>query len=241
MTTWESTDNVEVMDNVTITSDAAYERVTSDEHFEEEKNWGYLQQNTSWLVQEIPNISFLDVADTMLESKKTLHQRENWILRVGKAWRSIEVQPQDVVTLIMNADYEIQQTWEHYVEFDDSISSLNYTVCKPQQTWNLHHIDILQDWFYIISYWWEVKTNSATELKISISKTWTNPWVIMTDRYKDTQLPEILSWWKYMSNIYLQKWDVLDMKILCNSPVKIYETTYLNIQFQQYTLWYSNI
>ena len=79
MTTWESTDNVEVMDNVTITSDAAYERVTSDEHFEEEKNWWYLQQNTSWLVQEIPNIAFIDIADTMLESKKTLYDRENWV------------------------------------------------------------------------------------------------------------------------------------------------------------------
>ena len=120
MTTWESTDNVEVMDNITITSDAAYERVTSDEHFEEEKNWGYLQQNTSWLVQEIPNIAFIDIADTMLESKKTLYDRENWILRVWEKGRSIEVQPQDTVTLLMNADYNISQSWEHYIEFDST-------------------------------------------------------------------------------------------------------------------------
>lgn len=240
MTTWESIDNVN-MENVTVTSDEVFERVTSDESFTDETSNWYLQQNTSWLVQEIPNISFLDIADTMLESKKTLYDRENWILRVGKAWRSIEVQPQDTVSLLMNADYDITNTWEHYIEFDKSISSLNYTVCRPSETWNLYHIEILQTWYYIISYWWEVMTNSASELRISIYKDWTNPWVIMTDKYKDTQLPEIMSWWKYMSNIYLEQGDVLDMKIYSNSTLKIFKTTYLNIQFQQYTLGYSNI
>lgn len=238
MTTWESTDKI---DNVTITSDAAYERVMSDEHFEDERDWGFLKQNTSWLVQEIPNIAFIDIADTMLESKKTLYQRENWILRVWKEWKSIEVQPQDTVSLRMVADYDITQTWEHYIEFDDSISTLNYTVCRPYDQWNIYHTEILQTWFFSISYWWEIKTNSATELRISLIKTWTNPWTIMTDRYKDTQLPEIMSWWKSMSNIYLEEWDIIDMKIYCDSAVKIYQTTYLDIQFQQYTLWYSNI
>lgn len=240
MTTWESIDNVD-MENVTLTSDAAFARVTSDEHFEEEKNGGYLQQNTAWLIQEIPNISFLDVSDTMLESRKTLYERENWILRVWKAWRSIEVQPQDTVSLIMNGDYEIPEAWEHYVEFDDSISSLNYTVCKPEQTWNLYHIDILQTWYYVISYGREVMTNSATELKITISNDWHNPWTIMTDKHKATLLPEIMSWWKYIPNVYLEEWDVINMKIYSNSDLRIFRTTYLNIQFQQYTLWYSNI
>lgn len=240
MTTWESTDNVEVMDNVTITSDAAYERVTSDEHFEEEKNWGYLQQNTSWLVQEIPNIAFIDIADTMLESKKTLYDRENWILRVWEKGRSIEVQPQDTVTLLMNANYDISQSWEHYIEFDRSISSLNYTVCAPQQTGNLFHVDILQTWYYIISYWWEVKPNSASNLRITVKKSWANPWIIISDWHKDTQLPEIMSWWRYLPNVYLEKWDVVDMYILCDSSVTINKDTYLSIQFQQYS-WYSNI
>ena len=240
MTTWESTDNVEVMDNITITSDAAYERVTSDEHFEEEKNWGYLQQNTSWLVQEIPNIAFIDIADTMLESKKTLYNRENWILRVWEKGRSIEVQPQDTVSLIMNADYDITQTWKHLIEFDDKISTLNFTVCEPQSSWNVYHAKILQTWYYTISYWWEVKTNSATSLNISVAKWYVGADVIVMDRYKDTQLPEILSWWKSMPNVYLEKWDVVDMYILCDSAVTIYKTTYLNIQFQQYS-WYSNI
>ena len=240
MTTWESTDNVEVMDDITITSDAAYERVTSDEHFEDERDWGFLKQNTSWLVQEIPNIAFIDIADTMLESKKTLYDRENWILRVWEKGRSIEVQPQDTVTLLMNADYNISQSWEHYIEFDKSISSLNCTVCTPQQTGNLFHVDILQTWYYIISYWWEVKSNSASNLRITIKKSWANPWIIISDWHKDTQLPEIMSWWKYLPNVYLEKWDVVDMYILCDSSVTINKDTYLSIQFQQYS-WYSNI
>lgn len=240
MTTWESTDKIEKIDNLTITSDAAFERVTSDEHFEEEKNWGYLQQNTSWLVQEIPNIAFIDIADTMLESKKTLYDRENWILRVWEKGRSIEVQPQDTVTLLMNANYNISQSWEHYIEFDRSISSLNYTVCAPQQTGNLYHVDILQTWYYIISYWWEVNPNSASVLRITVKKSWANPWIITSDWHKDTQLPEIMSWWRYIPNVYLEKWDVVDMYILCNSSVTINKYTYLSIQFQQYS-WYSNI
>lgn len=235
MTTWESTDN---MDNVTITSDAAYERVTSDEHFEEERNWGYLQQNTSWLVQEVPNISFLDVADTMLESQKTLYKRENWILRVGKAWRSIEVQPQDVVKLTLDENYNISQ-WHHVVEFDNKESSLNFTVCKPEQTWNIYSIKILQSWYYIISYWYELWTTSATDIRVTIVGT--ESWIIMSDRHKDTTLPEIMSWWKYVPNVYLVAWDVISMYLDADYTTTVYKSTYLSIQFQQYTLWYSNI
>lgn len=235
MTTWENIDN---MDNVTITSDEAFERVTSDEHFEEEKGNGYLQQNTSWLVQEIPNISFVDIADTMLESKKTLYQRENWILRVGKEWKSIEVQPQDVVILKMDANYVIP-SWHHLVEFDDKESSLNYTVCKPEETWNIYKVKILQSWYYIISYWYELWTTSATDIRITVVGT--DSWVIMSDRYKDTSLPEIMSWWKYIPNVYLEQWDIISMYLDADATVDVYSTTYLSIQFQQYTLWYSNI
>lgn len=233
MTTWESTDN---MENVTITSDEAFERVTSDEHFEEEKNWGFLQQNTSWLVQEIPNISFLDVADTMLENHKTLYDRENWILRVGKAWRSIEAQPQDIVTLKMNADYSVP-AWRSYIEYDSSLSSWNYTVCKPTKTYNINSVEILQSWYYTISYWWTVDTNSATSLNISVFK-WDliNPIMIVWDEYKDTNLPNTMSWWKYKPNVLLNAWDVLFMMIEADDTIKICADTYFNVQFQQYNL-----
>ena len=92
MTTWESIDN-ENMENVTVTSDAAFERVTSDEHFEDEKGEGFLKQNTSWLVQEVPNISFLDIADTFLETKKTLSDKAGYVLVVWQNGKSIEAVP----------------------------------------------------------------------------------------------------------------------------------------------------
>ena len=234
MTTWENIDN---MDNVTITSDEAFERVTSDEHFEEEKNWGYLQQNTSWLVQEIPNISFLDIADTMLESNKTLYDRENWIIRVGKAGRSIEAQPQDIVTLNMDADYTVS-SWEHYIEFDSSLSSQNYTVCKPNQDWNIFNVEILESGRYIISYWYELTTHSSTYITISVCLYTGTPIVttLNEDRYKGN-LMEILSWWKYIPNVLLNKWEKVCMRIKSDDNVTIHEGTYLNIQFQQYNIW----
>ena len=234
MTTWESIDN-ENMENVTVTSDAAFERVTSDEHFEDERGEGFLKQNTSWLVQEVPNIAFLDIADTMLENKKTLYNRENWVLRVGRAGRSIEAQPQDIVTFSIDEDYTVP-SGEHYIEFDSSVSSQNYTVCKPSQQGNIYTVEILETWYYVISYWWGIDTGSATDIKISV---WIegNPVVYLVyDRYKDSSLPEIMSWWKYVPNVLLNKWDKLCMRIDPNSSVTIQQGTYFNIQFQQYNL-----
>lgn len=92
MTTWESIDNVD-MENVTVTSDVAFERVTSDEHFVEEPKGWYLQQNTSWLVQEIPNISFLDIWDIFLETKKSLSDKAGYVLIVWQEGKSIEAVP----------------------------------------------------------------------------------------------------------------------------------------------------
>jgi len=92
MTTWENIDNVD-MENVTVTSDVAFERVTNDEHFEEERDAWYLRQNTSGLVQEIPNISFLDIADTFLETKKTLADKAGYVLVVWQNGKSIEAVP----------------------------------------------------------------------------------------------------------------------------------------------------
>lgn len=234
MTTWESIDNVD-MENVTVTSDAAFERVTSDEHFDDERNWGYLQQNTSWLVQEIPNIAFLDIADTMLESKKTLYDRENWIIRVGKAGRSIEAQPQDIVTMSVDADYNVS-SWEHYIEFDSSTSSMHYTVCKPEQQWNIYTVEILQTWYYIISYGWSINTGSATDITVSVWTYWNPIQYIVTDRNKGSSLPEIMSGWKYVPNVLLNAWEKICMRIDTNGAATILEWTYFNVQFQQYNI-----
>jgi len=238
MTTWESTDKID-NENLTVTSDAAFERVTSDEHFEDERNWGYLQQNTSWLVQEIPNIAFLDIADTMLESNKTLYNRENWVIRVGKAGRSIEAQPQDTLLLKLDSDATyIISPWytDNYVDFDSNISSLNYTTVKPDKTRlaNIYTFDILETWYYNLSYWWTLEPNSATWFRVTVASF--DAWIIARDYYKDSSLPEILSWWKQIPNIYLEKWDSVYMKIEANDAIKMYAWTYMSIQFQQYIL-----
>lgn len=235
MTTWESTDNVD-MENVTVTSDAAFERVTSDEHFEDERGERFLKQNTSWLVQEVPNIAFLDIADTMLENKKTLYNRENWILRVGKAGRSIEAQPQDIVTFNIDYDYT-SASWEHYIEFDSSYSSQNYTVCKPkQQSWNIYTVEILETWYYTISYWWQIASESATDIKISVTTYDLPIQYLVLEEHKNNPLPEIMSWWRFVPNILLNKWEEICMRVDANSSITIKEWTYFNIQFQQYNI-----
>lgn len=92
MTELENIDNIKA-ENVTVTSDAAFERVTSDMKMEDSKDNWYLQQNTAWLVQEIPNISILDIADTFLKSKKTLADKAGYVLIVWADGKSIEAVP----------------------------------------------------------------------------------------------------------------------------------------------------
>ena len=226
MTTWESIDN---MENVTITSDEAFERVTSDEHFEEEKNWGYLQQNTSWLVQEIPNIAFIDIADTMLESKKTLYNRKNWVLRVWKEWKSIEAQPQD--TMLLSLAYpKSYSSPNHIVNFDNISSSQNFTTCRPDNTYA--RIDILETWYYTLSYWWILETWTASSFTI---------WVFgfpdgVYDQYTNGSYPEVMSWWKHIPNIKLNKWNFVCLKIEADWNVVLRKDTYMSVQFQQYIL-----
>lgn len=93
MTTWENTDSINESENLMVTSDAAFERVTNDMKMEEERDVGSLKQNTAWLVDEIPNISFLDIWDTFLETKKTLADKAGYVLIVWTDWKSIEAVP----------------------------------------------------------------------------------------------------------------------------------------------------
>lgn len=237
MTTWESIDNTN-MENVTVTSDEAFERVTSNESFEEEWWEGYLKQNTSWLVQEIPNISFLDIADTMLESKKTFHNRKNWILRVGNAGKSVEAQPQDTILLRLdeNKTY-IMSPWytDNWIDFDSEVSSLNYTTSKPDDTYmfNWYKVKILETWYYSISYWWTLNPNSATNFAVLIAS---NSITITSDMFVNWTYPEVMSWWKTIPNILLSAWDIVWMKIQANDAIEMYKNTYLSVQFQQYIL-----
>lgn len=229
MTTWENTDS---LDNVTVTSDEAFERVTSDIKMEEETEWGFLKQNTSWLVQEIPNISFLDISDTMLESKKTFHNRKNWIIRVGNAGKSVEAQPQDTITLKLSSNI-LYDTFPAAIHFDDSISSLNNTVCKIDEDdeWK---INILETWYYRISYWWTIDPGNNTAFSIWVW--WSNSY-ITADEFDWWSYWTMMSWWRSISNVYLEQWDFVFMDVIASDDITVFQDfTYLEIQFQQYKL-----
>ena len=245
MTTWESIDNIE---NVTLTSDEAFERVTNDEHFEEEKNWGYLQQNTSWLVQEIPNISFLDIADTTLETteyqigkdennnpimkeiwRKTLYQKNNWNVTVWSQWKSIELVPQDTLNIRLWEDKTITGSpalvqLEAYNLTEDSKT----IEVDSQHIWR---INILMDGYYRLSYWWTIDALNATQLSVEIFKKSDN---VTWEVYSWTLGK--LSWWRTIS-LQLNHDDYIYMRVSANSTIKVCEEyTYLELQYVRPTI-----
>lgn len=241
MTTWENIDNIDYDENVTVTSDAAYERVTSDEHFEEERNWGFLQQNTSWLVQEIPNISFLDIADTLLENKKTLYNRKNWNIVIGTAGRSIEAQPQDLARLVSD-EYEYDATASTFtIPFDDieipsGEDELNIKTFEFENNW----VKVLIPWVYRISYWWQMSPWTNTNA-FSVWLFLNNNY-ITSDNYSDTNWFWRMSWWRSIS-LRCEAWDILTLhSYTVWWTAKVYLTsnntrfTYLEIQYIQQVL-----
>ncbi len=225
MTTWENTDN----ENVIVTSDEAFERVTSDEHFEDEWERGYLQQNTSWLVQEIPNISFLDIWDTLLEQKKTLFQKNNWSVVVWKEWKSIEVIPQDTFNIKPWLDISIT-TLPTMVALDSWTGTQNSTVIEQDMD-NPWRLKILKDWYYRISYWWTIEVLNATELIVSIVRNteWVNK-EITGDHYKWIT-STILSGWRTIW-CSLLRWDYVSMWVSADDSIKMLKDySYLEIQY----------
>lgn len=232
MTESENIDRIDNAENVTVTSDGAFERITSDIKMEETTNDWYLKQNTAWLVQEIPNISFLDIADTMLESKKTLHNRENRTIVVWSKGKSIEAQPQDIATLSLSTDETtLQFPW--VVHFDWWTSSLHWTVCRIDEN-DSYKIKILKDWYYRISYWWTIDPWNATSFSIWV---WTSNQYVTADKFTWWSYWTEMSWWRSVSNVYLEKWDYVFMDVLADSSIMIKKDyTYLEIQFQQYVL-----
>lgn len=228
MTTWESIDNVD-MENVTVTSDAAFERVSSDERFEEEKDWGFLKQNTSWLVQEIPNISFVDIADTMLESQKTLYNRKNRNIVVGKAWRSIEAQPQDLARLVYSQSTYTATTQDFTIPFDNiEIPSWEDEVNIKTFAFENNWIKILIPWVYRMSYWWIIDP--------WVNCIYLNVWLYRNWHYVTSDLNErvwfwtALSWWRSIS-IRCEKWDILTLHVIAQWDYPTVNMTYGNSRF----------
>lgn len=148
MTTWE---NIDSTDNVTVTSDEAFERVTSDIKDEYTESDGSLKQNTAWLINEIPNISILDISDFLIENKKTLYDRQNWNIVVGKAGRSIEAQPQDI-WIYRDVVNELQ-SWLWTPKFNTYIKWSNNTCFGSNATlpW-MWVFQIKEKWIYRVSY-----------------------------------------------------------------------------------------
>lgn len=225
MTTWESTDN----ENLIVTSDVAYERVTSDEVFVEENRESYLKQNTSWLVQEIPNISFLDIADTMLEWTKTYYGKNNWNVVVWSKWNSIEVIPQDIFNIKPWQDISIT-TLPTMVALDSRAGTQDSTVIERDVN-NPWRLKILKDWYYRISYWWTIEVLNATELIVSIVRNteWVNK-EITGDHYKWIT-STILSGWRTIWCSLLE-WDYVSMWVSADDSIEMLKDySYLEIQY----------
>ena len=223
MTTWESTDNL------TITSDEAFERVTSDEHFADERDWGFLQQNTSWLVQEVPNISFLDIADTMLESQKTLYNRKNWNIVVGKAWRSIEAQPQDLARLVSTSYQYTASSDDFTIPFNDieipsGEDEVNIKTFEFKNNW----IKVLIPWVYRLSYWWQVDPTGLDSINVGV---YLNGEYITSDSYSNVNwFWDQMSWWRSIS-VACEAGDVLTLHVHCHWDYPTVYLTYNNSRF----------
>ena len=94
MTQYANIDKKNFFDRIETSDWYQIEKIGNSSEFDDNRKdtpdeW--LKQDTAWLVNEIPNISFLDIWDTLLESKKTLHWRRWAHLIVWDASKSIEL------------------------------------------------------------------------------------------------------------------------------------------------------
>lgn len=233
MTELENTDSLST-ENVTVTSDAAFERVTSDIKMEEWEDWWYLRQNTAWLVQEIPNISILDIWDFLIENKKTLYDRQNWNIVVGKAGRSIEAQPQDAAILTYTWEFFHPTSETTIIPFDNIRTASNASVFEISN----HKAIINQAWLYRVSYWWVCLwwTNDVVSIEIRHERSdWT--WVSWDYLYDTFISSTWLSSWGKTWWIDCEEWDKLYMKVDSDSYASIQlQWLYMEIQFLQYSL-----
>ena len=233
MTTWE---NIDSTDNVTVTSDEAFERVTSDIKDEYTEWDGSLRQNTAWLVDEIPNISFLDVSDTLLESNKTLHGKENWIVRVWLNAKSIETQPQDICRLTSSLTAYDVQSYDDIMPFDEIQTASNASLFSISN----YRVIIDTAGIYRITYWWSIQWWWNEQIDIWIRRESSDPaktWYIVSDAASYITY-WIISWWK-SARIECDAWDKLYMFIQSeNADIRVrwWNETYMEVQFLQYKL-----
>lgn len=137
-----------------------------DKRREEPDVW--LKQDTAWLVDEIPNISFLDIWDTLLEDKKTLHNRRWAHFVVWKASKSVELQYDNKFMLRFEPDYMTDV--ENLVKWDIDtpyVTRLKDSTDTEYQSlyatyWPLACI-IEEDWRYEILHKEEIRPQPDTD------------------------------------------------------------------------------
>lgn len=222
-TQWESTENL------IVTSDAMFERVTNNERMEEEERVGSLRQNTAWLVDEIPNISFLDISDTMLESKKTFHNRENRVLRIGNAGKSVEAQPQDFCFLY-GSSRSVDRSWEV------AMIPINSSSIVPDNAWcfvvvsdaTSTYVEIKQSWYYSMKYNWTIHSTTVTQNANNFLEHWFFIYPDLTVYCAQI----VSSWYRYYESIsneaihYFDEWDRIWVYINRNWTWQIYAMTF---------------
>lgn len=240
MTTWGNTDNIFEVEDYQI------ERVDNNETFDDYKKDSNsstaetpdARQNTSWLVQEIPNISFLDISDTLLENKKTLHWRENWNVVVGTKWKSIEVVPQDFMWLSANNVSWITSTTTLNITKD--VESFNNTTMSV--SWWV--VTAQKDWIYEVNFWWvaavsKYTVTDANTLKwfnIRVLIDWTAELVdsVILNAYQSStmNLTYVFSWGK-SRKVYIDKWATIEIEVVPVSVTLSVNQVYLELQYLQ--------
>ena len=212
MTTWENTDSIERVDNLTVTSDTAYERVTNDLKIEDTRDDGSLKQNTAWLVDEIPNISFIDIADTFLESKKTLADKAGQVLIVGNSGKSIETKHieyfKDIIYKYSSSDMSL--SGEETIPFSSTDLSSDNT-WKFESNWN--GIKILEDWLYRISFCWWINVWDGTRFRIWVYSPTYSIWLPYLQEQLDwINNNTIMMWWKSLTRVF-HSWETIRLRL----------------------------
>ena len=210
MTESENIDSTQSTENVTVTSDAAFERVTSDIKMEEWEDSWFLKQNTAWLVQEVPNISILDISDFLIENKKTLYDRQNWNVVIWKAGRSIEAQPQDFC-FIYWVDHDTNYSWEqHWIPITSSSLMPKNSICfEIKNVWWVTYVEIKEPWYYELEYEWTIHSSTVTNWANNYLEHWF--WIMPDMTAYNTQISSI--WYRYYDTIhnkvirYCDVWD----------------------------------
>lgn len=169
MTQYANIDNKNFFDTIDTSDWYQIERVGNSSSLDDkwrETSDEWIKQNTAWLVNEIPNMSFLDIWDTLLEDKKTLHNRRWAHLVVWKASKSIELEYRNKFKLWFEPNYvsDVDNLVHRDIESPYVTWLWDYTEDPSLYTeyWPLACI-IEEDWRYEIIHKEEIQPQADTD------------------------------------------------------------------------------